>query len=103
MTWQGWAQLAVFALLVTVVVRPLGAYIARSLNGRSRLARLGAPIEKGIYRLAGIDPAREQDWAEYAIALLLFHIVGIAALYALQRLQAALPLNPQHFGAGARD
>src|ERR1700675_4570383 len=103
MTWQGWAQLAVFALLVTAVVRPLGGYIARSLDGRSRLARLGAPIEKGIYRLAGIDPAQEKGWAEYAIALLLFHVVGIAALYALQRLQAALPLNPQQFDAVAPD
>jgi K+-transporting ATPase ATPase A chain len=103
MTWQGWVQLAVFALLVTAIVRPLGGYIARSLDGRSRPARLGAPIEKGIYRLAGIDPAREQGWAEYAVALLLFHVVGIVALYALQRLQAALPLNPQQFDAVAPD
>ena len=103
MTWQGWLQLAIFAVLTTAVVRPLGGYIARSLDGRSRLARLGAPIETGIYRLAGIDPTSEQGWAEYAFALLLFHVVGIVALYALQRLQATLPLNPQHFGAVAPD
>jgi len=103
MTWQGWLQLAIFAVLTTAAVRPLGGYIARSLEGRSRLARLGAPIETGIYRLAGIDPMREQGWVEYAIALLLFHVVGIVALYALQRLQGALPLNPQHFKAVSPD
>jgi K+-transporting ATPase ATPase A chain len=103
MTWQGWLQLAIFAVLTTAAVRPFGGYIARSLDGRSRLARLGAPIETGIYRLAGIDPTREQGWVEYAIALLWFHVVGIAALYALQRLQAALPLNPQHFDPVAPD
>jgi potassium-transporting ATPase potassium-binding subunit len=103
MTWQGWLQPAIFAVLTTVVVSPFGGYIASSLDGRSRLARLGAPVEKGIYRLAGVDPTREQSWAEYAIALLLFHVVGIAALYALQRLQAILPLNPQQFDAVAPD
>jgi K+-transporting ATPase ATPase A chain len=103
MTWQGWLQLAIFAALTTAVVRPFGGYIARSLDGRGRLARLGAPIETGIYRLAGVDPTREQGWAEYAVALLLFHVVGIVALYALQRLQATLPLNPQHFDAVAPD
>jgi potassium-transporting ATPase potassium-binding subunit len=103
MTWQGWLQLAIFAVLTTAAVGPFGGYIARCMEGRSSVARLGAPIEKGIYRLAGVDPAQEQGWAEYAIALLLFHVVGIVALYALQRLQAALPLNPQHFPAVARD
>jgi potassium-transporting ATPase potassium-binding subunit len=103
MIWQGWLQLAIFAALATAAIRPFGGYIARSLDGRSRLARLGAPIERGIYRLAGIDPTSEQGWAEYAFALLLFHVVGIVALYALQRLQATLPLNPQRFGAVAPD
>ena len=103
MTWQGWLQLAIFAALTTAAIRPFGGYIARSLDGRSRLARLGAPIETGIYRLAGIDPTREQGWVEYAFALLLFHVVGIVALYGLQRLQATLPINPQHFDAVAPD
>jgi len=102
-TWQGWLQLAIFALLTTAAVKPLGGYILRCVDGRSSLARLGAPIETGIYRLAGIDPTREQGWAEYAIALLWFHVVGIVALYALQRLQAVLPLNPQHMGSVAPD
>jgi K+-transporting ATPase ATPase A chain len=103
MIWQGWLQLAVFAALTTAVVRPFGGYIARSLDGRGRLARLGAPIETGIYRLAGVDPTREQGWAEYAVALIWFHLTGVVALYALQRLQATLPLNPQRFDAVAPD
>jgi potassium-transporting ATPase potassium-binding subunit len=102
-TWQGWLQIGIFGVLVTATVRPLGRYILRCLDGRSRLARLGAPIENSLYRLAGIDRAREQHWTEYAIALLCFHAVGIAALYALQRLQNLLPLNPQGFDAVAPD
>src|ERR1700690_3611417 len=103
MTWQGWLQLAIFAVLTTAAVRPLGGYIERSLDGRSSLARLGAPFENLFYRLAGVDPEQEQGWVEYAIAFLWFHVVGIVALYALQRLPAALPLNPQHFDAVAPD
>jgi K+-transporting ATPase ATPase A chain len=103
MTWQGWLQIAAFAILITAAVRPLGRYIARSLDGRSRLARSCAPIENGLYRLAGIDPTREQSWSQYAIALLWFHLVGIVVLYALQRLQNGLPLNPQNLGAVAPD
>ena len=93
----------IFAALATAAVRPFGRYILRSLDGRSRLARLAAPIEKCLYRLAGIDPAREQRWTEYAVALLCFHVVGIVALYALQRLQNLLPFNPQGLGAAAPD
>jgi K+-transporting ATPase ATPase A chain len=103
MTWLGWLQIAIFAILTTAAIRPLGRYISRCMEGRSSVARLGAPIEKGIYRLAGTDPTREQHWTEYAIALLCFHLAGMAALYALQRLQAQLPLNPQHFDAVAPD
>ena len=103
MTWQGWTQFAIFALLSTAVVKPLGGYIERSLDRRSSLARLGAPVENLFYRLAGVDPEQEQGWVEYAVALLCFHLAGIVALYALQRLQAALPLNPQHFDAVTPD
>jgi potassium-transporting ATPase potassium-binding subunit len=103
MSWQGWAQFAIFAALITALVKPFGGFIERCIDGRSRFARLGAPLENVFYRLAGIDPAREQGWAEYAAALLWLHLVGIAALYALQRLQPYLPFNPQHIGAVAPD
>jgi K+-transporting ATPase ATPase A chain len=103
MTWQGWLQIAVFAALVAAVVKPLGGYIARIADGSSRVVRLFAPLETGLYRLAGVDPAEEQTWIGYAFALLAFHIAGIAALYALQRLQNVLPLNPQQMDAVAPD
>jgi K+-transporting ATPase ATPase A chain len=94
MNWQGWVQIAVFAALVTAVVKPLGGYIVRNVDGGGRVQRLFAPLERGLYRLAGINPAEEQSWIQYALALLWFHLAGIAALYALLRLQNLLPLQP---------
>ena len=101
MTWQGWLQIAVFAALITATVKPVGAYIARSIDGSGRVRRALAPIENALYRLAGVNPADEQSWMGYALALLWFHLAGIVALYALQRLQNLLPLNPQQFDAVA--
>ena len=103
MTWQGWLQIAIFAALIAAVVKPLGGYIARIADGSSRVVRVFSPIETVLYRLAGIDPSEEQTWVAYALALLSFHIAGIVALYALQRLQAMLPLNPQNMDAVAPD
>ena len=103
MTWQGWLQIAVFAALITATVKPVGAHIARSIDGSGRVRRALAPIENALYRLAGVNPADEQSWMGYALALLWFHLAGIVALYALQRLQNLLPLNPQQFDAVAPD
>ncbi len=99
MTWQGWLQIVVFAALITALVKPLGGYIVRNVDGGGRVSRVFAPLERGLYRLAGIDPAEEQSWIDYALALLWFHLAGIVALYALLRLQSLLPLNPQQFDA----
>jgi potassium-transporting ATPase potassium-binding subunit len=103
MNWQGWAQIAVFAALVTVVVKPLGGYIMRNVDGEGPEQRVFAPLECGLYRLAGVDPAEEQGWVQYALALLWFHLAGIAMLYALLRLQNLLPLNPQQMDAMTPD
>ncbi|HEY0182576.1 MAG TPA: potassium-transporting ATPase subunit KdpA [Rhodopila sp.] len=104
MTWQGWLQIAIFAALVIAVVRPLGGYMARVFDaGSTPLQRLLRPVEAALYRLAGVNPAEEQSWAGYALGLLLFHLAGIVALYALQRLQIVLPLNPPHFDAVSPD
>jgi K+-transporting ATPase ATPase A chain len=103
MTWQGWLQIAVFAALITALVRPLGGYIARVTTGEARIPRPLAAIEQGIYRLAGVDAAKEQSWVSYALAVLWFHIVGILALYLLQRCQEFLPFNPQALDAVAPD
>ena len=99
MTWLGWLQIGVFAALVTGAVKPLGAYIARIVEGGGRFTLL----EHGIYRLAGVDPTKEQSWTRYALAVLWFHLIGIAALYGLQRIQNVLPLNPQELDAVAPD
>jgi K+-transporting ATPase ATPase A chain len=89
---------ALLLLALLLCVRPLGLYMARVFEGRALFAmRLGAPLEARLYRMCGVDPAREMDWREYALALLKFNIFGALALYGLQRCQAWLPLNPQKF------
>jgi len=103
MTWQGWLQIVIFAVLITALVKPLGGYIVRTVDGGGHVSRIFAPVERGLYRLAGIDPAEEQSWISYALALLWFHLVGIAAFYALLRLQGLLPLNPQQLDAMTPD
>ncbi len=100
MTGFGLAQVAVFLVLVVVLVRPAGDYIASVMQGDRRWLR---PLERLLYRVAGVDETAEHTWVSYAAGLLLFHILGIAALYSLQRAQAWLPLNPQHFDPVAPD
>jgi potassium-transporting ATPase potassium-binding subunit len=104
MTFIGLAQIAVILVAVFAAAVPLGGYIARVLAGeRTLLSPLLSPFERLFYRLAGVDPAREQGWLAYAMAMLAFSLVGFASLYALQRLQNFLPLNPQGFDAVAPD
>jgi K+-transporting ATPase ATPase A chain len=97
MTINGWLQIGVFALLVLGVTPPLGAYLFRVFEGKKQpLPRLLGPLERGMYRLCGVDPTREQGWLEYTMALLFFSALGLAVTYAIERLQGFLPLNPQH-------
>jgi len=100
MTVNGWMQILLYCALVLALVKPLGWFMTRVFNGeRTFLSPVFAPLERGFYRLSGVDPTREQHWLTYAIAMLLFNFAGFLVLYALQRVQAALPLNPQGFGA----
>ena len=100
MTINGWAQIALFCGLVLLLTRPLGGYLNNVLAGRrTLLSPVLLPVERGFYRLAGIDPAEEQSWWIYARAMVVFHIVGFAFLYLLLRLQDLLPLNPQGMSA----
>ena len=100
MTINGWAQIALFCGLVLLLTRPLGGYLNNVLAGRrTLLSPVLLPVERGFYRLAGIDPAEEQSWWVYARAMVVFHIVGFAFLYLLLRLQDLLPLNPQGMSA----
>ena len=88
----------VFLAVVLACVKPLGLYMANVMEGRPIWPlRVGAPLERWIYRLCGIEPAAEMGWKQYALALLLFNTLGALVVYALQRLQQWLPLNPQHF------
>jgi len=99
MTLQGWLQIVLFAVLTTAIVKPLGWYMANIADASRPMWRPLAALECGLYRLLRVDPQKEQDWKTYAFAVLWFHVAGIVMLYALQRLQPAMPFNPQRFGA----
>jgi potassium-transporting ATPase potassium-binding subunit len=104
MTEFGWLEIALFIAVVGLLTRPLAGYLARVYTGeRTLLQPLIGPVEATIYRIAGIDPALEQNWYRYAVSLLVFHALGIIALYGLLRLQSALPFNPQELPAVAPD
>jgi potassium-transporting ATPase potassium-binding subunit len=100
MTINGWVQIALFALIVVALTKPLGGYMTRLFSGeRTILAPVLRPIEVGLYRLCGVDEKTEQHWMTYTVAVLLFSVAGFGVLYALQRLQAVLPFNPQGLSA----
>ena len=104
MTVIGWLQIIIVLALVLAAAIPLASYIARVLAGeRTSLSPVLVPIERGFYKLAGVDPAREQNWITYSMAMLAFSIVGFISLYLIQRLQNFLPLNPQGFPPVAPD
>ena len=88
-------EIAIYLALLLLLAWPLGAYMARVYNGESVLAdRVLGPVERLVYRLGGVDPAQQMTWQQYAAAVLVFNLFGLLVVYALQRLQAHLPLNP---------
>jgi K+-transporting ATPase ATPase A chain len=94
----------IFSVLVTAISVPLGLYMARVFAGeKTRLDPMLRPVERAIYRLCGVHPGTEQTWIEYAISMLLFSVVGMLLLYALERLQQFLPFNPQRLSGVAPD
>jgi K+-transporting ATPase ATPase A chain len=104
MTFIGWAQIALFCVIVVALVKPLGWFMTRVFNGeRTFLTPVLRPVEIGLYRLAGVDETREQHWLTYALGMLLFHVGAFVLLYALMRLQALLPFNPMEMSAVAPD
>ncbi len=95
MTASGLLQVLLYFGALTALAVPLGRYMAAVYEGRARLAqRLLGPAERLFYRVAGVDPGHDMSWKAYAAAVLAFNGIGIVALYALQRLQGVLPLNP---------
>lgn len=104
MTFNGWVQIALYVVLLLVLTRPLGGYLSRVMEGeRTFMSPVLVPVERGFYRLAGIDPAEDQSWWVYCRSLLVFHIAGFVLLYLLLRLQSVLPFNPQDMTAVAPD
>jgi K+-transporting ATPase ATPase A chain len=104
MTANGYTQLALYVAVLLLLAKPLGAYMARIYEGQPAvLNRIGAPFERLVYRLCGIDPEREMHWIQYALAMLWFNLLGLLALYAYQRFQALLPLNPESMAAVSPD
>ena len=100
MTLNGWLQILFFLLAVFLVTPLIGAYMARVFaRERTWLDVVLRPIERLVYRLTGVDEQRGMRWTEYAVAVLMFSVVSMLVLYAMQRLQHVLPLNPQGFGA----
>ncbi|MBP2290659.1 potassium-transporting ATPase subunit KdpA [Azospirillum rugosum] len=104
MTVNGWILILLFAALVAAVARPLGGFMTRVFTGeRTLLSPVLRPVERGLYRLAGVDEKTEQHWVTYAVAMLLFNLAGMLLLYGMQRVQGLLPFNPQGMAAVPAD
>jgi len=97
---SSWLQFLLFVFVLLLSVKPVGFYMAKVYQGeRTFLSPIIAPVERFIYRLAGINVDEEMDWKTYAITVLFFNLVGLLFLYLLLRVQNWLPLNPQGFGS----
>lgn len=95
MTVLGWLQILLFCSIVVALAPLLGGYMTRVFNGeRTFLSWVLQPVEGLLYRIAGVDPKREQHWLTYTVAILLFNAGGFLVLYGVMRLQALLPFNP---------
>src|SRR5271155_2328810 len=96
MTPTGIAQILIYFAIIAALAVPLGTYMARVFNGeRTWLSPVFRPVEAVFYGLSGVDEKREQGWVSYAVAMLLFNLVCFLLLYAMLRIQASLPYNPQ--------
>ena len=96
MTISSWLQLIFYLVVLLLLAKPLGTHMARVYQGeRTFLHPIVQPVERLFYRALGTNPEVEMDWKTYAVALLLFNLLGLLAVYLLQRLQVILPLNPE--------
>ena len=103
MTFQGWLLIAVFVAILLALTKPMGLWLFALYEGRrTPLHAVLGPVERGFYRLAGIEPEQEQSWRTYAVHMLLFNLALLLLTYAVLRLQAVLPLNQRGLaGIGA--
>jgi potassium-transporting ATPase potassium-binding subunit len=100
MTANGWFQILLFFGLVLLVTKPIGIFMTRVFNReRTFMDPMLRPVERILYRVTGVDEDHEMRWTEYAISMLLFSVVSMIVLYAMERLQGYLPFNPQKLGA----
>ena len=101
---HSYLQIGLYFVILLLLVKPLGLYMARVYQGESTfLDRIIRPIEHVFYRMMGVNPMEEMDWKMYAMALLVFSALSILVVYLIQRIQGLLPLNPQKFGATSSD
>ena len=104
MSAQGWLEIALFLAVLLALVSPLGALLARVYEGRPcGIDRVLSPVERLLYRVAGVRADVEMSWKEYALSALAFNLLGFAVVYLLQRFQGLLPFNPAGLGAVAPD
>ncbi len=104
MNLYSWLQLIFYLVVLLALAKPLGSYMARVYQGEHTfLDRVLGPVQRLVYRLSGVKPDEEMNWKTYAIAAMLFNVLGLIAVYLLQRLQGVLPLNPQGLGAVTPD
>ena len=97
MTVNGWLQILFFFVIILLVTKPLGVFMAHVFDRKKTfLDPVLRPVERLIYRLTGVNEEREMRWTEYAVTMLLFSVVSMLVLYLIQRLQGYLPFNPQH-------
>ncbi|MEP6898053.1 MAG: potassium-transporting ATPase subunit KdpA, partial [Rhodanobacter sp.] len=104
MTSNDYFQIGLFLIVLLLLVKPVGSYMALVFaDAPNRVTRFGGRVERGIYRLCGISHDEDMGWKRYALAMLLFNVLGLLVVFVLQRVQQWLPLNPQHFGAVSPD
>jgi K+-transporting ATPase ATPase A chain len=104
MTLNGWAQIALFCLILLMLVRPVGGYLTRVFTGEKLLlSPVIGPLERGFYAAAGVNPKQGQGWVAYTASMLVLNGAGALLLYGILRLQDVLPLNPQGFAAVGPD
>jgi potassium-transporting ATPase potassium-binding subunit len=96
MTVNGWLQIAFYSIALLLVTKPLGIYMLKVYEGSLTWLR---PVERVLYRLAGVNPYEDQHWTAYAASMLIFSIASMLLTYVVLRLQHLLPLNPQHLAA----
>jgi K+-transporting ATPase ATPase A chain len=103
MSAAGWLQLAIYLLVLLLLVKPLGLYMAGVFDGSGSVTRWFGPLERGVYRLCRVDAGAPMGWKQYALSMLAFNALGALIVYALQRLQASLPWNPQQMSPVTAD